>query len=109
MPAPSPSKLLGGTRQGMREVIVAAILAVLLALSGCSTLEPYDRDKIGIFNQCVEINSKGYGASGVTQLGPWYIGSWDLIWKRNIACDESLRIREKGVASRTPPAPVILK
>ncbi len=93
----------------MREVIVAAILAVLLALSGCSTLEPYDRSMIGIFSQCVEINSKGYGASGVTQFGPWYIGSWDLIWKRNQACDESLRIREQGIYSLPPPAPVILR
>jgi hypothetical protein len=85
------------------------ISLVMLVLSGCTAaLEPYDRDKIGLFSQCVEINSKGYGASGVTSFGPWYIGQWDLVWKRNIACDESLRIREQGIYS-LPPAPVILR
>jgi hypothetical protein len=90
-------------------VLYASMLAVLLYLSGCSALEPYDREQIGFWSQCVKINSKGYGASGATQLGPWYIGQWDLIWERNQNCDESLRVREKGIASRPPPAPVMIK
>jgi hypothetical protein len=89
----------------MREMIIAAVLAVLLSLSGCSALDPYDRDTIGFWNQCVE--AEAYGLSGFNQFGPMNLGY--IKWRRNIACDESLHIREQGIYSRPPPAPVILK
>jgi len=85
--------------------LYVSLIAALLYLSGCSTLDSYDRDTIGFWSQCVE--AEAYGLSGFNQFGPMNLG-W-ISWKRNIACDESLRIREQGIASRPPPAPVILK
>jgi hypothetical protein len=84
----------------MREVIVAAILAVLFALSGCSALDSYDRDTIGFWSQCVE--AEAYGLSGFNQFGPMNLGY--IKWRRNIACDESLRIREQGYYGLSEPA-----
>jgi hypothetical protein len=66
----------------MREVIVAAILAVLLALSGCTVLDPYDRELVGFWDQCVQVDA--YGATGFTQFGPWNLGM--ISWKRNVDC-----------------------
>lgn len=75
----------------MKEVIIAALLAFLLSLSGCTILEPYDRSMIGFWDQSVSIESDGIGMSGFTQLGPWYFGSHKLIWRRNIECAEGTK------------------
>lgn len=79
----------------MRLWIIGALM-----LSGCSTFDPYSRDQLGFWSQCIEADA--WGLSGVTQFGPWNVGA--ITWKRNVACDESIRMREWGIYRPTGTA-----
>jgi hypothetical protein len=87
----------------MKAFLIAGILAFLLSLSGCTILRPYGRDQLGIYDQCVE--AEGYGLTSFNQFGPTNLG-W-IRWKRNQVCDETLRIRERGIYAKPPATPII--
>lgn len=102
----------------MKEVIIAAILAVLLSLSGCTIMAPYDRDNIGLWDQQVYHEVEGIGMHGVSQFGPWYLGSFKSLWKRNVKPEAETPgpAKPRGAiapagqvaALKPPPVPVML-
>jgi len=95
-----------------RKIMVGVCL--LPILSGCTILAPYDRDQIGIWDQNVYHEVEGTGMYGFTQFGPWYLGSFKSLWKRNIIECECVtpepvpteaRPRRAGLSA--PVAPVL--
>ena len=87
IPVPLPKLKWGTTMtQYLEELTLIFWLAVILALSGCST----PAGQASFWTECVRAN--GYGLSMFTPYGPVNFGY--LTWERNVNCDKDIKQAE---------------